>query len=541
LLCDSPIGDGRARLTGSLPGAGHKPHVTLELDRVPVQAGLDILRTLRTNVAPGLQASGIVSGRMSYDPASVAALPVDAPASHRGIRGRRPSGGPRAPGGPVAGTFTVQGLKLTGDSLTSPIQVPKLTLDPATPAAGMPPALTTTVPLSAGGPSPLTLTGRVSLHRFLLDIHGTATLPRLRELIHVAGIPQVESLGQLAGAPASLDLTVEGPWLPVIPSLPAGVSSPTLFVPESTPADEGTMTGIINLRDANWKSNFLPLPVLLRTATLRFENGQLRWDPVAFSLGPVQGSAVITMPLSCDAPQPCPPHVALAFESLDAAALQSAILGARETGTVLATLIDRLKPSSAPAWPLLDATVQADILELGPFTFKNVAAEVRVQPTGAEVTSLDAETLGGTIYATASVVPAEKPTYKIDSSFEHLDPDLVFQLLGMKGSGGALGGEAQFELSGYAEKDLTTSAKGDLHFEWKKGALSSMVGTTIPQTLARFDRFSGTATITDGALKLAQNQVQRGSRKSSVDATVTFGIPAMVSFELQPEPPPAKP
>jgi hypothetical protein len=540
LLCDSPIGSGRARLSGSLPGAGLKPRLSLELDRVPVQAGLDILRTLRTNVAPGLQASGTVSGKMSYDPALANASQIDAPPSHNGVRGKRSSAAPHTPAGPVAGSFTVQGLKLTGDTLTSPIQIAKLTLDPAAPAAGMPPALITTVPLAAGGPSPLTLTGRVSLHRFLLDIHGTASLPRLRELIHVAGIPQAENLGLLAGAPASLDLNVEGPWLPVIPSLPAGIGSPTLLVPESAAADEGTMTGDITFRDANWKPTFLSLPVLLRTATLRFENGQLQWDPVAFSFGPVKGSAVITMLPSCDAPQPCRPHILLAFESLDAAALQSALLGARETGTVLATLIERLKPNSAPAWPPLDATVRADTLDLGPFTFKEVAAEILVQPTGAEVTSLDAETLGGTVYATAKVVPGAKPTYKIDGSFEQLDPALVFQLLGMKGSGGPVGGEAQIELSGYSEKDLTASAKGDLHFEWKKGSLNSIVGATIPQALFRFDRFSGDTTIADGALKLAQNQVLRGSRKSSVDARVTFGIPASVSFEPVPEPHRAK-
>src|SRR6266567_347290 len=44
LLCDSPIGDGRARLTGNVPGVGQLPRLTLELNRVPAQAGLDVLR-----------------------------------------------------------------------------------------------------------------------------------------------------------------------------------------------------------------------------------------------------------------------------------------------------------------------------------------------------------------------------------------------------------------------------------------------------------------------------------------------------------------
>lgn len=540
LLCDSPIGDGRARLTGSLPGVGHQPRLTLELDRVPVQVGLDILRTLRTNVAPGLQAAGAVSGKMSYDPAPVAAQVIDTSADQSAVSGKRPASAAHAPAGPLAGSFILQGFRLTGDTLTAPIQVAKLTLDPAPQAAGMPPALTTTVPFPAGGPAPLSLTGRVSLHRFRLDVHGVAALPRLRELIHIAGIPQAEDLGQLAGEPASLDLTVEGPWLPVVPTLPVGTGSPTLLVPESTPADVGSMTGAITFHDANWKPVFLALPVILKTATLRFENGQLRWDPVAFSYGPVQGSAVVTPVPLCDAPQPCPRHVTLDFESLDAAALQSAILGGRESGTVLSTLIDRLKPNRAPAWPTLNATVQTGTFDLGPFTFKNVGAEIRVRPTGAEITSLDAETLGGTIYATASLAPGDKPAYRVDGSFEKLGPAQVLELLGMKGSGGLIKGDVQVELSGYTEKDLTASAKGDLHFEWNKGALSSMTLFPTPPVLTRFDRFSGDATIADGALKLAQNQVQRGVKKSSVEATVSFGIPAQVSFGPQPEPHTAK-
>src|SRR5579859_6946120 len=35
LLCDSPVGNGRARLTGDVPGRGASPRLTVELDRVP--------------------------------------------------------------------------------------------------------------------------------------------------------------------------------------------------------------------------------------------------------------------------------------------------------------------------------------------------------------------------------------------------------------------------------------------------------------------------------------------------------------------------
>lgn len=305
------------------------------------------------------------------------------------------------------------------------------------------------------------------------------------------------------------------------------------------------MTGAITFHNAIWKPAFLALPLQLRTATLRFENGDLRWDPVAFSYGPVQGTAVLALPSTCnqpgpDQPEPCPPHLSLAFDSLDAAAFQSAILGARESGTLLSTLIARLKPNSTPAWPPIDGTLQASALDLGPFTLNSVSAAFRLQAAGAEITSLDADILGGKLHATAGLTPGDKPAYKLAGSFERLNPELVLQLLGMKGSGGPIGGNGQIELSGYSDKDLSASARGELHFDWRDGDLASLTDDPIPPVLARFDHFTVDATIANGALVLGENQVRRGSRKSSVEATVTFGIPAAVEFGSPSEPPPAK-
>ena len=540
LLCESPIGGGRARLTGNMPGLGKMPRLTLELDHAPAQAGLDILRTLRTNVAPGLQASGAVSGKMTFDPDFATAPPIASPAVKHGIRTKRPAGPPRPPPGPLTGAFTLEGLRLSGDSLTTPIQIARLTLDPALPVPGFPPALTTTVPIPAGGPSPLTLTARLSLHRFQLAVHGTAALPRLRELVHVAGIPQAENLSQVAGDPAALDLIMQGPWLPITPLLPTGPGAPALLVSASTPADVGTMAGDITLHDANWKPGFLALPVLLRTATLRFENGTLRWDPIAFSYGPVQGTAVLALPSGCNLPQPCPPHLFLEFESLDAASLQSAILGAREPGTLLSTLIERLKPNNAPAWPPLEGTLRAGSLDLGPFTLNAVSAAFQFQPAGAEITSLDAELLGGALHAAAGLTPGSKPAYKLSGSFEKLNPGQVFQLMGMNGAGEPISGSGQIELSGYTDKDLADSAKGDLHFNWSHGALTSLTNAPVPPALARFDRFSGDGAIAGGNLRLGKNQIQRGTRKATVEAKVIFGIPAQVEFGSPPAPTAAK-
>jgi len=68
LLCDSPLGSGRIRLTGNLPGEGGQSRISVELDRISLAAGLDALRTVRSDLAPGLEVKGSASGKNHLRP-----------------------------------------------------------------------------------------------------------------------------------------------------------------------------------------------------------------------------------------------------------------------------------------------------------------------------------------------------------------------------------------------------------------------------------------------------------------------------------------
>ena len=120
---------------------------------------------------------------------------------------------------------------------------------------------------------------------------------------------------------------------------------------------------------------------------------------MAFSYGPIQGTASLAQPEECVAPQPCLPHFEIQFDDLDAEALQAAVLGARERGTLLSTLLARLRPSSAPSWPRAEGQVTAGSLALGPVTLHDATVALRTTPTGAVLSSLDAALLGGRLHA----------------------------------------------------------------------------------------------------------------------------------------------
>jgi hypothetical protein len=308
-----------------------------------------------------------------------------------------------------------------------------------------------------------------------------------------------------------------------------------------------SLTGTVTLRNANWKAEFLASHVQISEATLHLDGANQRWDPVAFSYGPVKGTVSLSVPLAGSAPcpaalaepQPCPVQFQLQFDDLDAGTLESALLGAQEKTTMLSDLINRLHPSASPPWPALEGTVRADSLALGPVTLQDVSASVRVLPTGVEITNVDAGLFGGSVHVAGSLVkPAtdqDKPDYTFEGDFEKLDVTALGALLGLRWAGDPLNGSGKIELAGYTGKDLAASAHGALHFESRRGAIGnqpseSSKAASVPAALGRFDRWTGDAAIANGGLTLDQGVVSVGRRKQSVAATVTFGDPPVVKF-----------
>jgi hypothetical protein len=428
-------------------------------------------------------------------------------------------------------------LRFTADGLSKPIQAVKGSIEPA---PGPAPALTATAAIAAGAPLPLNITARLSLSDYQLGLHGPAALPRLREIARLAGVPNVSLLDNVNGQPALVDLSADGPWLPGPPPL-AGTLSPANAgsavgaqessappLPVASAADR--MSGTVTLRSATWKADFLANPVQITAATLHVDNAGERWDPIEFRYGPVWGTAMFQLPVNCDPKPSCPPTFGVRFGSLDSASLEAAILGARQSDTLLSNLLARLRPDNAPVWPESEGTVHADELTLGPVTLSDAAASLTIGAAGTEITALDANLLGGRIHATGSVTPGTKPVYKLEGSFTGLDAAGAGQLLDMTWAGNGLNGTGQIELSGFTAEDLGLSAKGTLHFDWRHGSVAEVSDVEFPPVLSRFDRWTADAEIANGAITLKQNQVERGVHKVTVAGTAVFGDPAKVSF-----------
>jgi hypothetical protein len=431
----------------------------------------------------------------------------------------------------------VDSFSLSGSNLSQPFSIPKMTFAPADAQADRPPALTAGVALPAGGPEPMALSVQFALNGYQVKVHGPASLPRIRDLAHVAGWSNPAALDSLAGGQAVLDLSAQGPWLPasnapLLQNTPAhqqpdGAASPATGEINSA---SDSLSGTVTLHNANWKTGSLSGHIEISDATLQIGGEAAVWDPVMFTYGPVKGTASLRQPQACEPDQPCSPQLEIHFAELDAAKLQAALLGAQKPDTLLSTLIARLTPSQAPAWPQIEAAVTADVLRLGPIDLQDVSATLSVQPAQADITSFDARLLGGHIHATGTLASGDKPVYAVEGTFEQLSAPAVCQLFAIQCTGGPMKGDGKIALSGFTDKDLAGSAKGTMHFDWLHGSVIADPDAPAVSALNRFSRWSADAEIAKGAVTLKQSQVQQGARKSTVDATITFGDPPKISF-----------
>jgi hypothetical protein len=565
LVCDSALGDGHVRLAGDLPREGRGPHLTLELDKIPAGAALDAMRTVRNGIGRELEARGTIAGKLVYNPdAARAATEQSAVPNGRHRIAKSSSVKPRAAQGPLTGSLVVEGFQLSGDGLGTPVQAPRFVFEPATPAPDQHAALVANVGVPLGGASPMEFGVRLGLAGYQVTLRGPASVGRMRELAKVAGVSGVarDSEASLfdafAGEPISVDLNAEGPWI-AAESIPAGETlprSPAIVAsvaqgstsrvagPNPLPSVQQTaapvdkLAGTITLRNSNWKADYLANAVMISEATLHLGGGDIRWDPVDFTYGPVKGTATLTIPSGCI--EPCAPHFTVDFESLDAGALQAAILGAQEKGTLLSELIARLsskKASMGTLWPHAEGTAKAETLLLGPLTLHDATAALSLTDAGAEITGFDAAMLGGHVHGTGAIHPPngdrDKPAYNIEATLEKLNPEDMGELAGALWRGGELNADGKVELSGFTEEDLASSAHGTLHFDWRRGSVAGEgEDAAVPAALARFDRWTADAEIANGAITLKDNAVKLGARKAAIDGAVAFGDPAKLTFTV---------
>ena len=528
LACDTAIGDGLLHLKADLPGISGQPEAMLEVKQLPLQAGLDLLRTVRSDFSPGITIRGTANGSVSLMPAPVAAPKTgkqSAAARQSSKAGKK--GIPKTPELNLQGGLVVDGGELRGGSLKQPIRLPKMTWIPALvssvsdgsgaktglssrftvalspSSASAPAAVATPTPSSekSSGPAPTAAAARLHTPQPLAKPHeitvrlglaqdgynvalnGSAGVTELRDLAYAFGAPHLDAADSLTAGVADIDFSSTGPWIASgdVLFLDA-VSNPAAAGPVvASPPPAGHLAGSIQLHHAEWRTPYLARPLELSLGTLAVIDSALSMTS-GFNYGPLEGAIIVNANLECVTPA-CQPQIHLHLGAVDAGQVQTTLLGAPEKTSLLSPLVNRVRTSDKPVWPTAAIDVQADSLTLGAVKVVHPALHIKADGSDLQIESWEGALLGGSGKGQGRFSwTSEGPKYDIDGDFTGVSPAaLATALEGVSEedathpwSGGPLSGHVGIQLSGLTDKQFAASATGSVHFSWPHGSIPAV-------------------------------------------------------------------
>jgi len=587
LGCETAIGDGRIHLKAELPGNAGTPEATLEVQQVPVQAALDLLRTVRGGFAPGISVKGTANGSLTYKVVTETDQERGrgSKKAARGKVAKRFAAKEEASDGLPAnlqGSLTVDGVQLNGGGLKEPMVLPRITWSPVfvsglaggsvenTGLSGrftveLAPAASESL-VSPSSAQSVTVRLGVGARGYDAVVSGSAAPGRVRDLAYAFGLPHLDAADSFTGGTADFELKARGAWIPsadlnapsqLTPALanserksgqaiePAGVQVLAADAPGAPQAQE-SFSGSIELHHAQWKADFLAYPVEFTQATATISGGNATFAS-DFSFGgskdggkeatkapvrdsAIRGSVMVNAATNCQG-NDCVPQVQLRFGTLDAAAVQAALLGAPEQKSLFSPLIARMRSSDRPKWPEMAVKVQAESLVLGPATLQKPVVQVRLRGNNAVVEDWQADLFGGSAKGTGHLQwTSGQPEYTLEGSFTRINAALVGAVLNAKWAGGPLSGSGSVRLAGLTPGELGASAAGDLRFDWLRGVISAAGETKdVPPRQVRFDDWSGTVAIQGGKAQVGENAMLSAGRSSNVAGSIPFGGPVVLA------------
>lgn len=490
LTCLWPIDAGHLLLTGAIADLDHpQPALNLQVQNVPAAFGLSVLRLLRNGFASTTQVSGTIQGHFNYEKTSSEKLSGEATLNNLTIR----SAGMDAP-------LIVPALHLVAPE---PPLITRHKTKLRSPAPVAPSLHFDGVNLSLGGTTPLIATGDFARSGFSLHLDGNASLERLLPIAANFGFLQGTSAALSPQGSVALNLNVHGPWLP---------QSTTIDRPALPAITEGTL----RLQNASYQASFLPEPVTITSALATFSSTHTTWNPVSVVFHKMPATLSVTVPIPCR-DSSCIREFSLTTPELNAAGLQSALLGAGEHGELLQQILARLDRNKVQ-WPPLNGSVHAGTFTLGPLALHDADSSLHIEGRQIQFTNIDGHTLGGIVHATGSMdATTGTPHYSFDAQLLHASASAVSSLWHDTAATGVISLNTRIATSGYSGEELARSAQGTFHWDWTQGTLGE-----APAALTHFDHWSASGSMKDAALVLDQSQVMRGATKEDVSGTISF-------------------
>jgi hypothetical protein len=233
----------------------------------------------------------------------------------------------------------------------------------------------------------------------------------------------------------------------------------------------------------------------------------------------------MTIPRSCDIAS-CPVNFDLQAAEINFDDLNR-LLNPKLRNNSWSSLSGRLLGTSASASKLLQLAavgrVSANRVTMKSLAANKVTATVAINHGLLEVKNVQAEMLGGhyTGVWTANFA-GDEPMYTGLSAIDNVPVAQLTTLLhGASGEGVISHAALKLKLSGSDARALTSSATGQLTFNWNDGAITLASAAEKPALLA-FSSWHGTAEIARGKINLLSGWMQTAKGRTVATGSATF-------------------
>lgn len=487
VTCFWPVSAGHLLLTAdTLNVAPPRGDLHLEINRIPAQFPVTLLGLIRPRV-DSLSATGTLNGDFDWT-----TKPQPVLTGHAEATGITLSSGSHSISLPAMHfvAATVPSAVHSGKHRAPAPQIPNsVSLQP--------------VSIPFGAPQPLVVDAQVTRSGFALHFTGQASLDRLTSAGTDFGLLG-NSLAALTGkGRVEINTTTSSNWMAAL----------------ANPAPAPATTGSIRLQNAQIHPAFLHSPVTIESADLFLSPQQISWQNAAFRYQHLALRGSLDFPAACNQSQPCPASFSLQSPTLDAGALEAALLARPQSGILGQFFSDALGSSEPTPWPLLHGSVAAATLQLGRLPLHNATAMVSIDGTALTIHSLDGSTLGGAFHASGGMnLNAGLPAWSITAQISGAQATQAGALFHERWGTGVLTGAVRLTASGFHLPDLISTAAGDFRATWQKGGMA--VASGVP--LNRFDRWTASGSVANRTLTLATGSVTRNGNTNSVRGTITF-------------------
>ncbi len=504
LLCESPVGGGTLRLSGSI-GARAAPSsydLTLEAKEVSVASVVELTHEAKQQLPRDLAAEGLLNAefRAVRDGSEPARFTGSGEASEVRLRLNGGKDSIALSNVPLAlvgdgscckaeRVYTVASIKASARKAESEPAEPHFRVGPAS--------------LTVNASGPLNAGGWISSSGYNFFLRGDLDLKNLFRLEDAFGVP---ALRPAAEGSAKLDISISGPW--------QGLTAPSAF-------------GTAQLKNVRAETRGLNSPIEIASATVTLAPDMTSVQQLSARIGVTRWSG------SVRAPRHCAPSCLFQFD-LTADKLSTGDLAEwftphpakRPWYRILSSAEGGSGEKASPSAP---AALQArGRLSVAQFEIKKelatqVTTELTVDHGKITLNRLRGQLLQGTHQGNWTVDASKQPIeYHGSGTLENISLERLGALMNDAWITGSGDGTFDVDSSGVSLREILTNADGKLQFTMRNGTFAHVEIPGAPVPLPVY-RFSGNLQVKDGKWQLSAGRLESRDGLYQVSGTSSPG------------------